>query len=89
MLGVIEREFAGSATIGMIPTATQLGYAAGLLFLVPLGDLMDRRRLIVVQFAVLALALVAAAVAPTPAILVAASALVGITSTVAQQIVPF
>ncbi|MBN9531360.1 MAG: MFS transporter [Alphaproteobacteria bacterium] len=89
MLGVIEREFAGSPTVGMIPTATQLGYAAGLLFLVPLGDLMDRRRLIVVQFAVLALALVAAAVAPTPAILVAASALVGITSTVAQQIVPF
>jgi len=89
MLGVIEADFPGAGITGMIPTATQLGYAAGLLLLVPLGDLMDRRRLIVVQFVVLALALVAAGLAPTPATLVIASGLVGAASTVAQQIVPF
>lgn len=89
MLGVIGRDFPGAAAVGMIPTATQLGYAAGLLLLVPLGDLMDRRRLIVGQFVILALALLAAALAPTAEILVIASALVGVTSTVAQQVVPF
>src|SRR5262249_11102101 len=50
MLGIIERDFPGTRLTGLIPTATQLGYATGLFFLVPLGDLMDRRRLIVVQF---------------------------------------
>lgn len=64
MLGVIERDLPGRLA-GLIPTATQLGYAVGLFFLVPLGDLVERKRLIVVQFALLAVALVAAAAAPT------------------------
>jgi predicted MFS family arabinose efflux permease len=88
MLGVIERDLPGRLS-GFIPTATQLGYAAGLFFLVPLGDLVERKRLIVVQFALLAVALVMAAIAPTAALLVAASLLVGVAATVAQQIVPF
>jgi MFS family permease len=87
MLGVIEKDLPGKLST-LIPTATQLGYAAGLFFLVPLGDLIERKRLIVIQFAVLAAALVAAAIAPTAGLVVAASLLVGIASTVAQQIVP-
>lgn len=87
MLGVIEKDLPGKMST-LIPTATQLGYAAGLFFLVPLGDLIERKRLIVIQFAVLAAALVAAAVAPTAGLVVAASLLVGIASTVAQQVVP-
>jgi len=88
MLGVLGRDFGGSATIGLVPTATQLGYALGLFMLVPLGDIMDRRRLIVAQFILLAAALIVAASAPTAGILVAASLLVGAGATVAQHIVP-
>ena len=45
MLGIMEAAFPGQvAVIGLVPTATQLGFAAGLLLLVPLGDRFDRRR---------------------------------------------
>src|ERR1700757_3292833 len=90
MLGIMEAAFPGQVTvIGLVPTATQLGFAAGLLLLVPLGDRFDRRLLILIQLAALTLSLAAAALAPDAWSLVVASALVGITSSVAQQIVPF
>jgi predicted MFS family arabinose efflux permease len=87
MLGVMERDLPGALT-GLVPTATQVGYAAGLFLLVPLGDLVDRKRLIVTQFVVLAGALVATAAAPNVVFLLLASLLVGAASTVAQQIIP-
>ena len=90
MLGIMEAAFPGQVTvIGLVPTATQLGFAAGLLLLVPLGDRFDRRCLILLQLAALALSLAAAALAPYAWSLVVASALVGATSSVTQQIVPF
>jgi predicted MFS family arabinose efflux permease len=89
MLGIIEADFVGEQITAFIPTATQLGYAAGLFLLVPLGDLMDRRRLIAFQFVLLAAALILAAASPTAWVLVVASFLVGATATVAQQIIPF
>ena len=88
MLGILEGEMPGTLT-GLVPTATQLGYALGLFALVPLGDLVERRRLIVVQFLVLAAGLVGAALAPSSAMLLIASLLLGASATVAQQIVPF
>jgi predicted MFS family arabinose efflux permease len=87
MLGIMERDLPG-ATTALVPTATQLGFAAGLFLLVPLGDIMERKRLIVVQFTTLALALAFAAAAPSAGLLVVASLLVGLLSTVAQQVVP-
>jgi predicted MFS family arabinose efflux permease len=90
MLGIMEAALPGQiAVTELVPTATQLGFAAGLLLLVPLGDRFERRRLILIQFAALTLALAAAALAPGAWSLVVASALVGVTSSVAQQIVPF
>lgn len=88
MLGIMEHDLPGRGG-GLIPTATQLGYAAGLFLLVPLGDLVERRRLIVVQFVALAAALALAAVAPTAGLVALASLLVGIAASVAQQVVPF
>ncbi|SOC36787.1 predicted MFS family arabinose efflux permease [Rhizobium subbaraonis] len=89
MLGLIEAEFQHQTATGLIPTATQLGYALGLFLLLPLGDLVHRRPLIIGQFVLLAVTLLLAALAPTAWLLVAASFLVGTASTVAQQIVPF
>ncbi|WP_296433429.1 MULTISPECIES: MFS transporter [unclassified Rhizobium] len=89
MLGIIEADFPGQSATGLIPTATQLGYAVGLFLLLPLGDLVHRRRLIISQFLILAVTLALAAIAPTAWTLVAASLVVGASATVAQQIVPF
>ncbi|GLU32541.1 MFS transporter [Trinickia caryophylli] len=80
---------AAAAWVGAVPAATQLGYAAGMLFLAPLGDRFDRRRLILLQTAGLVLALIAASLAPTLAVLAVASLAIGILATIAQQAVPF
>ncbi|RUL78976.1 MFS transporter [Dyella choica] len=89
MLGVMSNSLHDARVQGWIPTLTQLGYAAGLLFLLPLGDMLERRRLIVMQFLALAAALMVAAIAPNLAALAVASVALGAMATVAQQIVPF
>jgi MFS family permease len=78
-----------SSTAALLVTASQVGYAAGLLFLVPLGDLLHRRRLVCRMLIVAAAALVLAAVAPSLGVLALAIAIAGLTSTVAQVLVPF
>lgn len=89
VLGLMNSSLGDARVSAWIPMLTQLGYAAGLLFLVPLGDVLERRRLVVAQFLVLAIALMSIALAPNLGALAAASVLVGVTATVAQQIVPF
>jgi predicted MFS family arabinose efflux permease len=78
---------AGS-TAGLLVTAGQVGYAAGLAFLVPLGDVLERRRLITRMMVVTSAALAVAAAAPDIAALGSALAVVGVTTVAAQIIVP-
>jgi predicted MFS family arabinose efflux permease len=75
--------------IGAVPAVTQLGYALGMLLLAPLGDRFDRRLIILLQLAALGVALVAATLAPTLIVLIAASLAIGVVATIAQQAVPF
>jgi predicted MFS family arabinose efflux permease len=78
-----------AGTAGLLITLSQVGYAAGLLFVVPLGDLLERRHLVVGALAVAALALVGCALAPTLPVLAALLLVAGVTSVVAQVLVPF
>jgi predicted MFS family arabinose efflux permease len=90
LLDAIARDLhAGHAATGLLVTVGQLGYAAGLVLLVPLGDLVDRRRLVTGALLVAALGLAAAALAPGLGALGLALAAVGVTSVVAQILVPF
>lgn len=67
-----------------IVTATQIGYTAGIFLIVPLGDRVAGRRLILTLLVLVSAALVAAGAAPTLELLVAASVLVGVTTVFAQ-----
>ncbi len=78
-----------SGSAGLLVTLSQVGYALGLLFVVPLGDLLERRRLIVVVLGVAVLTLVGASVSPDLPVLGAFLLLGGLTSVVAQILVPF
>ena len=79
---------AGAREIGLVATFTQAGYALGMPLFVPLGDFVERRRLVVSLFLAVALALIAAATARNLAWLVAASFLVGFTTMIAQIMIP-
>src|ERR1700682_134822 len=74
--------------VGMIATLTQVGYALGILLLVPLGDVLPKKRLVTTKLALLALARAASGAARNVGALWAGSLLVGILATVAQDIVP-
>jgi predicted MFS family arabinose efflux permease len=89
MLGILAEEFRASPQqIGRLPTWTQLGYAAGILFLTPLGDRIDRRRVILSKMALLALGLLLLGLARTLLQLGAISLLVGVAASLAQDCVP-
>jgi predicted MFS family arabinose efflux permease len=89
MLGMLPAVLETTASrIGLIPTATQLGYAAGIIFFAPLGDRLDRRRVIVIKSLLLAIALTVAGLSGNVAMLTAASLAIGLTATVAQDLVP-
>ncbi|MCA3843612.1 MAG: MFS transporter, partial [Burkholderia sp.] len=64
LLGLIANDFGVGANASLIATTTQIGYALGLILLVPLGDSADRRLLILLQCLGLALAMGCASVAP-------------------------
>ncbi|MGW5019380.1 MFS transporter [Streptomyces sp. NHF165] len=77
------------STAGLLVTLTQLGYAAGMVFLVPLGDRIENSRLVSVLLTVTALALAVGGFAPTFTVLLVAALVAGTTSVVAQILVPY
>ncbi|HAW1227907.1 TPA: MFS transporter [Escherichia coli] len=88
LLDTIARNFSLSASsAGFIVTAAQLGYAAGLLFLVPLGDMFERRRLIVSMTLLAACGMLITASSQSLAMMILGMALTGLFSVVAQILV--
>lgn len=75
------------ATVGLVVTVTQAGYALGLLLLVPLGDVLDRRRLIVSHAVLTAAALLVVSLARTGAMLLIGVGAVGLLAVVTQLVV--
>lgn len=89
MLGTLGPALGASPeTVGAIPMLTQLGYAGGILLLAPLGDRLDRKRLIQGKAIALFGALLVATLAPNASLLLAASLVIGVAATMTQDIVP-
>ncbi|MBC2874838.1 MFS transporter [Streptomyces sp. TYQ1024] len=77
------------AVVGSVVTLTHVGYGLGLFFLVPLGDVADRRRLVVVQLLLLVGALALVAAARSAALLLVGMAATGLLAVVTQTLVAF
>lgn len=89
LLGLMARDFGVSeGRISNIAMLTQVGFALGLLLIVPLGDMLRRRRLILIDFGLIILSLIGMTIAPSVGWLFLASFMVGFTSVLPQLFVP-
>lgn len=90
LLEQIRRDFdAPRQLIGLVPTATQLGYACGMFFLVPLGDMFERKKLVLLALAASTLACLAVALSYNIYLLIGASFILGLSSITPQYVIPF
>lgn len=89
LLLVMGRDFGeGARAMGFVAVATQVGYALGLLFFVPLGDVAERRALMMRMYAGVALALAAAAMAHGLVWMIVASVFIGLLASVTHVALP-
>ncbi|HMF52760.1 MAG TPA: MFS transporter [Edaphobacter sp.] len=89
LLEEIGRSYgATAARTGFIAVATQVGYALGLLCFVPLGDVLERRALMMRMFAAVAIALILVALAPSLAWMMVGSTLIGVLASVTHIVLP-
>lgn len=89
VIPLVQADFAVSPEqASLVPAVTQAGYAVGMLLLAPLGDLVDRKRLILSKFALLVAALLAAATAPSFSVMLVASLTLGLLGSVGQDFIP-
>ncbi|MDR0612131.1 MAG: MFS transporter [Dysgonamonadaceae bacterium] len=89
LLSLIANDLGESETAtSRIAMLTQLGYAAGLLFIVPLGDMFRRKRIILTDFGFILLSLLAVALSPSLAMITAASFFLGLSSVIPQIFIP-
>ncbi|HEX4253366.1 MAG TPA: MFS transporter [Pseudonocardia sp.] len=79
----------GQGPAGLLVTATQVGYALGIMFIVPLGDVRNRRRLVPLMMGLSALSLAACAAAPGLVVLLLALVAVGLSTVAGQILIPF
>lgn len=90
LLAAVAASFGHSITnAGYLVTFTQLGYALGLLLVVPLGDVLDRRRLLSCMLTINIIGLLAAAASPNFISFASASLLIGCTSSAAMVVIPY
>lgn len=90
LLDALANEFTIShSSIGIVITVTQICYALGLLLLVPLGDLLNRRQLIPIQMLLSVFALIVVGFSPTSTVLLIGMAMVGLLAVVTQVLVAF
>jgi len=89
LLGFIAGDLnVATSTAGWLVTATQIGYAVGILLLVPLGDVLDRRRFVPVMLLASACALLLCALAPSIGVLLVALGMLGVTTVSGQILTP-
>jgi predicted MFS family arabinose efflux permease len=90
LLDALANEFGlPHSSIGIVITVTQICYALGLFLLVPLGDLVNRRRLIPGMMLLSVLALIAVGTAVSSIVLFAGLAVVGLLAVVTQALVAY
>jgi predicted MFS family arabinose efflux permease len=89
VLGNIAKSFhTSSGAVGLIVTFAQIGYAVGLAFILPLGDMLSRRRLVPSVLLITVVGLFISAFAPNIAVLVGVTLIVGLGAVAAQLLVP-
>ncbi|MCH3964772.1 MAG: MFS transporter [Clostridium sp.] len=90
LLGDIARSFnASSRDIGLVSTLTQIGYGTGMLFIIPLGDIKERRNLILKLLIILSVFLALFSLSPNITCLIITSFMIGFTTVIPQLIIPF
>nr|WP_294793880.1 MFS transporter [uncultured Mucilaginibacter sp.] len=77
-----------SAKAGQVAMFTQVGYAIGLLFIVPMADMLKRKRMMIIDFGFIIIALLSAALAPGINALLIASLFIGVSSIIPQLLIP-
>lgn len=89
LLGMIAKEFGESeAATSRVAMFTQIGYAAGLLLIIPLGDMFKRKKIVLTDFIFIILSLLIFAFSKSLSVMIAASFFIGLTSVVPQIFVP-
>lgn len=86
---VAESFHVSTSAIGSITMLTQVGYALGLLFIVPLGDVLNKRRLIITMAGLSSVSLLSAFAAPNFQVFIFSAFLIGLLSVVPQIIIPY
>ncbi|WP_419033934.1 MFS transporter, partial [Dysgonomonas gadei] len=89
LLGMIAKEFGESeAAVSRVAMFTQIGYAAGLLLIIPLGDMFKRKKIVLTDFIFIILSLLIFAFSKSLSVMITASFFIGLTSVVPQIFVP-